>query len=185
MTKRNERIAEIIHGLRGDASAAQNDDFNDESYEAMVKALDELALLVQPVTAVPIDSSDTINVYECDNMILHKDGGKFLISHGYNDGTATDLDGTVLNTVPTANVVNYMLARNGEGDWGMLFKAVEYGRPPTESEIKFGHGARHYKHFPAGMVATDICWVPSMGQWTWRLKKRFKCPQDGLIYTRS
>jgi hypothetical protein len=49
-----------------------------------------------------------------------------------------------------------------------------YGRKPTESEIKFGHGAWHYKDFQS-----DLCFKGNGD-----LKKRIKCPIDGLIYTR-
>lgn len=52
-------------------------------------------------------------------------------------------------------------------------KQVEYSRPPTDSEIRFGHGARHYADFDRGDV------VKPDGT----LKKRVK-GQDGLIYTR-
>ena len=51
---------------------------------------------------------------------------------------------------------------------------IEYSRKPTEAEIKFGHGARHYKDFKY-----NECFKPNGD-----LKKRLKCPIDGLIYTR-
>jgi len=49
-----------------------------------------------------------------------------------------------------------------------------YHRPPTASEIKFGEGATHWKEFPAEIA------LKKNGQ----IKKRLKCPVDGLIYTR-
>lgn len=49
-----------------------------------------------------------------------------------------------------------------------------YSRKPTQSEIKFGYGATHYKVF-----GYDICHKADGS-----LKKRLKCPIDGLIYTR-
>ncbi len=49
-----------------------------------------------------------------------------------------------------------------------------YGRKPTASEIKFGHGAWHYKDFDP-----YLCFKKNGD-----LKKRLKCPVDGLIYTR-
>lgn len=51
----------------------------------------------------------------------------------------------------------------------------EYGRKPTPSEIKFGHGAWHTKDFDSTM-----CFKKNGD-----LKLRLKCPIDGLIYTRS
>jgi len=51
---------------------------------------------------------------------------------------------------------------------------LEYSRKPTEAEIRFGHGARHYKLFKY-----NECFKPNGD-----LKKRVKCPIDGLIYTR-
>ena len=52
---------------------------------------------------------------------------------------------------------------------------ITYTRKPTESEIKFGHGATHYKDFNRKQ-----CTKPNGD-----IKKRLKCPIDGLIYTRS
>jgi hypothetical protein len=49
-----------------------------------------------------------------------------------------------------------------------------YHRPPTWSEIKFGHGATHYKDFDA-----SVC-LNKEG----KLKSKLKCPEDGLWYTR-
>lgn len=51
---------------------------------------------------------------------------------------------------------------------------ITYHRKPTESEIKFGHGATHYKDFDK-----SICLKKDDS-----IKKRIKCPVDGLIYTR-
>ena len=49
-----------------------------------------------------------------------------------------------------------------------------YHRPPTQSEIKFGHGATHYKDFDA-----SLC----LGK-EGKLKSKLKCPEDGLWYAR-
>ncbi len=50
---------------------------------------------------------------------------------------------------------------------------LTYHRPPTPYEMKFGHGATHYKDFgPAQFIRKDGA-----------IKKRLKCPIDGLIYT--
>lgn len=46
-------------------------------------------------------------------------------------------------------------------------------RPPTEGEIRFGHGATHYRDFTAAQIG-----VNDKGQ----LKRRFKAA-DGLIYS--
>jgi len=54
------------------------------------------------------------------------------------------------------------------------FTMIEYHRKPTQGEIKFGHGATHYKVFV----------VHSVTKKDGSLKKRHKCPIDGLIYTR-
>jgi len=54
-------------------------------------------------------------------------------------------------------------------------KKLEYSRKPTQSEIKFGEGATHYKDFEA----TD--YLKKDGS----IKKRLKCKFDGLIYTRN
>ena len=52
---------------------------------------------------------------------------------------------------------------------------VEYHRPPTPAEIKFGHGATHYRTFPV-----DECCHPHTGM----LKMWFKAPDDKLRYYR-
>lgn len=52
--------------------------------------------------------------------------------------------------------------------------SLEYHRKPTESEIKFGHGAIHYQNF------TQRHYLKTDGT----IKKRLKCPHTGLIYTR-
>lgn len=57
---------------------------------------------------------------------------------------------------------------------GVQTRAFTYSRKPTASEIKFGHGATHYKDFDE-----SICRKADGS-----LKKRLKCPLDGLIYTR-
>lgn len=54
-------------------------------------------------------------------------------------------------------------------------RTIEYSRKPTASEIKFGHGATHYKDF----IETECT------DKTGRVKKRLKCPIDGLIYTQN
>lgn len=53
-------------------------------------------------------------------------------------------------------------------------KTIEYHRKPTQSEIKFGHGATHYRDFEA------IDYLKKDGS----IKKRIKAENDGLIYTR-
>ena len=53
-------------------------------------------------------------------------------------------------------------------------KTLTYHRKPTPSEIKFGYGATHYKDF-------DISFCHKADG---TIKKRLKCPIDGLIYTR-
>jgi hypothetical protein len=58
---------------------------------------------------------------------------------------------------------------------GVQTRSYEYHRKPTKSEIKFGHGATHYKTFDE-----SIC-TKKDGT----IKKRLKCPLDGLIYTRN
>lgn len=54
------------------------------------------------------------------------------------------------------------------------FMLITYSRKPTESEIKFGHGATHYKDFK----------VKDCKKKDGTIKKRLKCPIDGLTYTR-
>jgi hypothetical protein len=51
---------------------------------------------------------------------------------------------------------------------------LQYSREPTPSEIKFGHGARHYKVFSRNI------WEKPDG----RAKQWLKCPEDGLRYYR-
>ena len=51
---------------------------------------------------------------------------------------------------------------------------VEYHRPPTKEEIKFGEGATHYMSF-------DICDVLKPNG---RLKRWVRCKYDGLRYYR-
>jgi hypothetical protein len=50
---------------------------------------------------------------------------------------------------------------------------VDYHRPPTRSEINFGHGATHYRTFPLAE-----CTFPG----TRFLKKWFVAKDDGLRY---
>lgn len=57
---------------------------------------------------------------------------------------------------------------------GVQTRIIEYHRKPTAREIKFGNGAIHYKSFDES-ACTDK---------NGRIKKRLKCPLDGLIYTR-
>lgn len=52
---------------------------------------------------------------------------------------------------------------------------VTYHRPPTAAEIRFGHGATHYREFPA-----EACCKPA----TRVLKRWFIAPDDGLRYYR-
>lgn len=54
-------------------------------------------------------------------------------------------------------------------------KPVTGHRNPTQSEIRFGHGATHYKDF------TLEQWLHNGGG----LKKWIKCPFDGLRYYRG
>ena len=46
-------------------------------------------------------------------------------------------------------------------------------RPPTPGEIKFGHGATHYKDFT----------ISQMLKKDGGFKARVKCPIDGLVYS--
>ena len=48
-------------------------------------------------------------------------------------------------------------------------------RNPTPSEIRFGHGATHYKDFPREL------WTKPDGS----IKRWIVCPYDGLRYYRS
>lgn len=55
----------------------------------------------------------------------------------------------------------------------MKTKALTYHRKPTASEIKFGHGATHYRDFmPSEYLKKDGTTI----------KKRIKASNDGLIY---
>jgi len=58
---------------------------------------------------------------------------------------------------------------------GVQTRTIEYSRKPTASEIKFGHGATHYKSFDASACSKK----------DGSIKKRLKCPIDGLIYTQN
>lgn len=53
--------------------------------------------------------------------------------------------------------------------------AVTYHREPTKTEIRFGHGAIHYRDF-----TVEECTHPG----TRVLKHWFKSPDDGLRYYR-
>jgi hypothetical protein len=50
----------------------------------------------------------------------------------------------------------------------------QYHRNPTEAEIRFGHGATHYREFKF-----SECYNPETGN----PKKRLKAKDDGLWYT--
>lgn len=54
-------------------------------------------------------------------------------------------------------------------------ETVTYRRPPTKFEIRFGHGATHYRNF----AVEDCC-----KNGTRVLKKWFKAEDDGLRYYR-
>jgi len=54
-------------------------------------------------------------------------------------------------------------------------RTITYSRKPTPGEIKFGHGATHYKDFKESECKGK----------TGKVKKRLKCPIDGLIYTQN
>lgn len=58
---------------------------------------------------------------------------------------------------------------------GVQTRSYEYHRKPTQREIKFGHGATHYKSFDESVCTKK----------DGTIKKRLKCPYDGLIYTRN
>jgi hypothetical protein len=51
---------------------------------------------------------------------------------------------------------------------------VTFHRKPTQSEIRFGHGATHYRDFP----------IDDVKKKDGKIKKRHKAKDDGLIYTR-
>lgn len=57
---------------------------------------------------------------------------------------------------------------------GVQTRIFEYHRNPTTYEIKFGYGAIHYRSFDETMCLKK----------DGTIKKRLKCPIDGLIYTR-
>ena len=54
-------------------------------------------------------------------------------------------------------------------------ETVTYHRPPTQAEIRFGHGATHYRDFPV----SEVC-----HKGTRFLKRWFKAADDGLRYYR-
>jgi len=54
-------------------------------------------------------------------------------------------------------------------------ETVTYHRPPTQAEIRFGHGATHYRDFPV----SEAC-----HEGTRFLKRWFKAADDGLRYYR-
>jgi len=58
---------------------------------------------------------------------------------------------------------------------GVQTRVIEYSRKPTKGEIKFGHGATHYKSFDESACTKK----------DGTIKKRLKCPLDGLIYTQN
>lgn len=51
-------------------------------------------------------------------------------------------------------------------------ETVERHRPPTAGEIRFGHGATHYRTFDVA----DVCWPGT------RIPKRWFVADDGLRY---
>ncbi len=53
-------------------------------------------------------------------------------------------------------------------------KTLTYHRNPTQSEIKFGHGAIHYRDFDYDEYTKK----------DGTIKKRLKSKNDNLIYTR-
>lgn len=53
-------------------------------------------------------------------------------------------------------------------------RTVQYHRNPTQAEIRFGHGATHYRDFKF-----SECYHPKTGL----PKKRLKAKDDGLWYT--
>jgi len=53
-------------------------------------------------------------------------------------------------------------------------RSITAHRNPTPSEIRFGHGATHYKEFPRSL------WAKANGD----LKQWIVCPIDGLRYYR-
>lgn len=58
---------------------------------------------------------------------------------------------------------------------GVQERIITYSRKPTQSEIRFGHGATHYKSF----------YESACKKKDGTIKKRLKCPIDGLIYTQN
>ncbi len=52
---------------------------------------------------------------------------------------------------------------------------LEYHRPPTKGEIRFGYGATHYRTFPIETCCQTGTRIP---------KKWFKAEDDGLRYYR-
>lgn len=53
---------------------------------------------------------------------------------------------------------------------------LEYHREPTKGEIRFGHGATHYRTFPIEVCCHKGTRIP---------KKWFKAEDDGLRYYRG
>jgi hypothetical protein len=54
----------------------------------------------------------------------------------------------------------------------MEIKELTYHRKPTESEIKFGHGAFHFKEFEVAICLNKYGFI----------KRTIKCKEDGLVY---
>lgn len=54
---------------------------------------------------------------------------------------------------------------------------IVYRRNPTQSEIRFGMGATHYRAFTLGDT-------PELYRADGSLKSRFKAKDDGLFYSR-
>lgn len=57
---------------------------------------------------------------------------------------------------------------------GIAERKIQYHRKPTEAEIRFGHGATHYRDFKF-----SECYNPKTGL----PKKRLKAKDDRLWYT--
>ena len=72
------------------------------------------------------------------------------------------------------NKVADEVARRLNAGFGSLTETARYHRNPTEAEIRFGHGATHYREFKF-----SECYNPK----TQCPKKRLKAKDDGLWYT--
>jgi len=54
-----------------------------------------------------------------------------------------------------------------------IMKTITLHRKPTESEVKFGYGATHFKDFPVSEVSHP----------NGKFKRTHRCKEDGLVYT--